>query len=191
MNSNHHLDLLRAAHFAARKHCDQRRKGEEASPYINHPIAVAETLARVGQIDDLPVLQAALLHDTVEDTDTTESELIEHFGEEVASLVLEVTDNKSLEKYERKQHQVDHAPFLTPRAKALKMADKINNISDIMRAPPAGWDVQRRAEYLDWAERVVSGCRDANAHLARAFDEALAEARSNIVDLNNYSNSRP
>ena len=182
MKQNHHLDLLRAAHFAARKHRDQRRKGEEASPYINHPIAVAETLARVGRVDDLPVLQAALLHDTVEDTNTTEGELVEHFGEEVASLVLEVTDNKKLEKYERKQHQVDHAPFLTPRAKALKMADKINNISDIMRAPPAGWDVQRRTEYLDWAEQVVSGCRDANDHLAQAFDEALAEARSNIVD---------
>jgi methylenetetrahydrofolate reductase (NADPH) len=171
------LELLRALHFAAQKHRDQRRKDSEASPYINHPIELAETLARVGGIRDLAVLEAALLHDTVEDTETSAAELEAQFGPEVRALVAELTDDKRLPKPERKRLQVEHAPSLSQRAKLVKLADNICNLRDIAHAPPRGWSQARRAEYLAWTERVVSGLRGENAALERRYDEVLREAR--------------
>lgn len=180
MNQELHLslELLRAAHFAADKHRDQRRKDKECSPYINHPIAVAETLARVGGISDLATLQAALLHDTVEDTETSPKELEEAFGAEVRDLVLEVTDDKSLPKQERKRLQVEHAPHLTDRAKQIKVADKVCNVYDILHSPPEDWPLERKLDYLRWGEAVVDGCRGVNGELERHFDELVGMARS-------------
>jgi methylenetetrahydrofolate reductase (NADPH) len=171
------LELLRALHFAAQKHRDQRRKDLDASPYINHPIEVAEVLARVGGVSDLAVLQAAILHDTVEDTQTTPAELEATFGREVRELVAEVTDDKRLPKQERKRLQVEHAPRLSRRAKLVKLADKICNVRDIAHAPPRGWPHERRVEYLVWTERVVAGLRGESNALDRRFDEVLREAR--------------
>ena len=174
--------ILKAAHFAADKHRDQRRRGRERSPYINHPIAVAEILTGVGGITDLASIQAALLHDTVEDTNTTPEQLAEQFGDEVMRLVMEVTDDQDLKKEERKRLQIEHARDLTAKAKEIKMADKIANITDIMDSPPEDWDEARRLEYLDWGERVVAGCRDANQRLAQRFDELVTEARSAVMN---------
>ncbi len=167
--------LLDALHFAADKHRFQRRKDPEASPYINHPIAAAELLARVGGVTDMVTLLAALLHDTIEDTDTTPDELEARFGPEVRGVVMEVTDDKSLSKEERKQEQIDHAPLLSSRAKRVKIADKICNVLDVTYRPPAKWSLQRRREYLDWSARVVEGCRGANAALEKRFDEVMVE----------------
>lgn len=169
--------LLAALRFAARKHRDQRRKDEDASPYINHPIAVAEILARIGGVTDVAVLQAAVLHDTIEDTETTAAELEEEFGADVASLVMEMTDDKGLPSPERKRLQVEHAPRMTHRAKLIKLADKICNVTDVTHRPPAGWDLERRREYLDWTEHVVAGCRGANEALECYYDARLAEGR--------------
>lgn len=174
--------ILKATHFAADKHRDQRRKGLEASPYINHPIAVAEILTGVGGVTDLATIQAALLHDTVEDTKTTADELASQFGDEVMSLVLEVTDDKSLDKAERKRLQIEHTRHLSAKAKMIKMADKISNVTDIMNVPPEDWDDARRLEYFGWAEKVVAGCRDANLRLAGRFDELVDGARSLVGD---------
>ncbi len=138
------VSLLRALVFAANKHRDQRRKGAEASPYINHPIAVTAVLAVEAGVVDEVLLIAALLHDTVEDTNTTWAELEELFGIPVASLVKEVTDDKSLPKSRRKELQIENAPALSREAKQLKVADKISNIRDITRFPPADWPLQRR-----------------------------------------------
>jgi len=149
--------LLRAISFAAEKHRNQRRKDEEASPYINHPIALAALLVSVGGIEDVVVLQAAILHDTVEDTDTSFAELAEHFGDEVASIVREVTDDKNLDKAQRKQMQIDHAPHASRAAALVKLADKICNLRDVVDAPPAHWPLERRQAYFDWARRVVDG----------------------------------
>ncbi len=173
-----HLKLLAAAHFAADKHRDQRRKDHESSPYVNHPIAVAETLARVGKVSDVAALQAALLHDTIEDTETTAEELEQAFGSTVRDLVLEVTDDKTLPKSARKRAQIDHARQATDRAKAIKMADKICNVRDVLHAPPADWSLERKLEYLSWSEAVVQGCRGINADLEARFDEVVAEARA-------------
>jgi guanosine-3',5'-bis(diphosphate) 3'-pyrophosphohydrolase len=164
--------LLRALAFAAHKHRDQRRKDAEASPYINHPIALAEVLAEEGGVEDVEVLAAALLHDTIEDTDTTAEELRAAFGERIAGVVLEVTDDKSLDKAERKRLQIVHAAGLSSEAKLVKLADKICNLRDVAERPPAKWDLERRREYFDWARRVVDRLRGAHARLEAAFDSA-------------------
>lgn len=172
--------ILKAAHFAANKHRDQRRKGEENSPYINHPIAVAEILTSIGGITDLTTIQAALLHDTVEDTKTTAEELALQFGDEVMNLVMEVTDDKTLGKAERKRLQVEHTKHLSDSAKMIKIADKISNVTDIMTVPPKDWDDEQRLEYFTWAERVVKGCRGVNIELSTRFDELVGAAKKAI-----------
>jgi len=164
--------LFRALAFAAHKHRDQRRKDAEASPYINHPIALAEVLAGEGGIIDVEVLAAALLHDTIEDTATTAEELRTEFGERIAAMVEEVTDDQKLPKAERKRLQIVHAAALSPGAKLVKLADKICNLRDVAERPPAKWDLQRRQEYFEWARRVIDGLRGTHAKLEAAFDAA-------------------
>jgi guanosine-3',5'-bis(diphosphate) 3'-pyrophosphohydrolase len=166
--------ILKAAEFAASKHRDQRRKGVHAEPYINHPLAVASLLANEGGVDDPDVIAAALLHDTIEDTRTTEEELREVFGERVASIVAEVTDDKALSWQRRKDLQVEHAPHLSREAKLVKLADKICNVRDVGSNPPHDWTVHRRRQYFDWAGAVVAGMRGANPALEAIFDAACA-----------------
>jgi guanosine-3',5'-bis(diphosphate) 3'-pyrophosphohydrolase len=166
--------LLRALDFAARKHRDQRRKDRAASPYINHPIALARVLALEGGISEPGVLAAALLHDTIEDTRTSYPELRAEFGPRVAKTVLEVTDNKRLRKHTRKRLQVEHASTLSRDAKLVKLADKICNLRDLGIHPPVGWNKRRRREYFDWAKQVIDGLRGTNRRLEAAFDAAYA-----------------
>ena len=146
--------LLRAVHFSAEKHRDQRRKDAAETPYINHPIAVAETL-RIHGVTDEDVLVAALLHDTIEDTETTQEEISEAFGEDVLGIVLEMTDDKSLPKLRRKELQIEHASQLSKGARLIKLADKICNVRDITHSPPANWPLERLLQYVDWCEAVV------------------------------------
>lgn len=166
--------LLRALAFAAHKHRDQRRKDAQASPYINHPIALADVLANEAGVDDVSVLCAAILHDTVEDTETTPEELAEHFGERIRDIVLEVTDDKALPKAARKQAQIDHASHISPEAQLVKLADKICNLRDMIDAPPADWPLERRQQYFDWAKQVIDGLRGRHARLEALFDAAYA-----------------
>jgi GTP diphosphokinase / guanosine-3',5'-bis(diphosphate) 3'-diphosphatase len=166
--------ILEAAAFAAEKHRNQRRKDKGASPYINHPIGLAALLANDGCVVDARVLAAALLHDTIEDTETSAAELEERFGTAIKDIVLEVTDDKSLPKAERKQLQVEHAPHISRDAKLVKLADKICNLRDILASPPADWPVSRRREYFDWAKDVVAGLRGTSAPLEAIFDELYA-----------------
>ena len=164
--------LLEALAFAAHKHRRQRRKDRHASPYINHPIALATLLVSEGGVGDPEVLAAALLHDTIEDTRTTYEELEAAFGRRVARTVLEVTDNKRLRKQTRKRLQIEHAAGLSRGAKLVKLADKICNLRDLRSRPPVGWDKRRRREYFDWAKQVVDGLRGVNPRLEAAFDAA-------------------
>ena len=169
-----YADLLAAVSFAATKHSKQRRKDVEASPYINHPLQLAHVLATEGGVSDVETLMAAVLHDTVEDTLTTYEELVRHFGKTVADVVMEVTDDKALVKADRKQHQVDHAPHLSDRAALVKLADKTCNLRDVANSPPAGWPLERKQEYFDWAKRVVDGLPPVSAKMRAAFDGAFA-----------------
>jgi guanosine-3',5'-bis(diphosphate) 3'-pyrophosphohydrolase len=170
--------ILKAAWLAAQKHRDQRRKDREASPYINHPISVALVISEVGGISDPEILAAALLHDTLEDTVTKPEELEATFGKRVCQLVEEVSDNKSLPKEERKELQIKHASELSQDAVLIKLGDKISNIIDVINNPPTNWSLERRKEYLDWAEAVVDNCPKVNAALEQHFAEALEEGRS-------------
>ena len=165
--------LLAALRFAAHKHRAQKRKDVDESPYINHPIEVATILATRGRITDLSILMAAVLHDTIEDTETSPEELEAQFGPKVRALVLEVTDDKRLPKAKRKRLQIQHAPLLSRKAKIIKLGDKIANVLDVTNTPPAAWSLERRREYLEWTSKVVRGCRGSNPGLESYYDQVL------------------
>lgn len=170
------MDVMRAADFAARKHTAHRRKGEKMEPYVNHLLEVAYLLASTTGGDDPNLIIAGLLHDTVEDVGVTYAELEHEFGTDVSGLVREVTDDKSLPQAVRKQLQIENAPHKSPRAKMLKIADKISNLRSIRNDPPEDWDEKRKTTYFDWASKVVAGCRGVNPTLDRLFDETLANS---------------
>ena len=163
--------LLKALRFSADKHRNQRRKDNAKSPYVNHPIEVAHLLWEVGGIKDVDVLLAAILHDTIEDTRTRPQELREIFGDQVLSLVLEVTDDKSLPKPDRKRLQIETAAQKSTGAKLVKLADKCCNVRDLVAMPPENWPLKRRSEYLLWTEQVVAGLRGTNDPLEKYYDE--------------------
>ncbi|KAI8050810.1 AGAP004597-PA [Syncephalis plumigaleata] len=173
------LAILHAADFAARKHKSQRRKDPEKTPYINHPIGVAYLLAEAG-VTDTVVLQAALLHDTVEDTDTSFDEIEQIFGAQVRSVVDECTDDKNLPKAERKRLQIVTAPHKSTRAKQVKLADKLYNLRDLQRATPEGWTSERVHDYFVWARQVVDGCRGTNDSLEKQLDELFEQVLTNV-----------
>ena len=166
--------VIRAAAFAAHKHRDQRRKDADATPYINHPLTLARVLSVEGSIDDAVTLAAALLHDTIEDTETTPDELEAEFGAEIRRIVEEVTDDKRLAKADRKQKQIDHAARISPKAQLVKLADKIANLRDVATSPPERWTLERRQEYFDWAKRVVDQLRGVQPGLGAVFDAAYS-----------------
>ena len=167
--------VIKAAYFAAEKHKTQRRKDTEKTPYINHPLALANVLAVECGVDDVEVICGALLHDTIEDTDTTEEELLEAFGEQITRIVLEVTDDKTLDWVARKEAQVRHAPHTSDQAKLIKLADKISNLRDIVASPPSDWSVERKREYFDWAAKVVDGVRGVHPELEALFDKIYSK----------------
>ena len=168
--------VLKATQFAALKHCDQRRK-DGKTPYIIHPISVAMILAEIGSIEDLEILSAALLHDTLEDTDTSEHELEKIFGYRVRIIVEELTDNDMLTFSQRKQMQIDNAPYLSKDATLVRIADKISNVSDVIENPPPEWNQKRCNKYVDWAEAVMNNCQKVNQDLENHFFELLTEYR--------------
>lgn len=167
--------LIKALTFAAAKHRNQRRKNVDASPYINHPISLVNILCNEVHITDINVICSALLHDTVEDTETTAEELAIEFGQEISSIVMEVTDDKSIAiRQKRKQLQVEHAPHISEPAKLLKLADKISNLRDLAVDPPVNWSLRRQREYFDWAKQVIDQLRGTHAELEKLFDQAYS-----------------
>jgi len=161
--------ILSAANYAAEKHAGQKRKGRAGEPYVNHLIEVAHLVSTVAP-EDTDLVIAALLHDTIEDTGVTAAELVERFGQDVADLVVELTDDKSLPKAERKRLQIEHAPKLSTRAQIIKLADKISNLRAILSSPPANWDYKRKRDYFEWGKRVVEGLSAPNPILKAEFE---------------------
>ena len=173
--------ILKAAHFAAVKHRKQKRKDKDKTPYINHPISVAMIISEIGGIDDPEVLAAAILHDTIEDTETSPDDLEDKFGEQVRTFVEEVTDDKTLPKAVRKQKQIEHAKGLSEGAALIKLGDKISNVMDITKTPPTEWDAKRCLKYFDWAEAVINNCPKVNNNLENLFFEVLQSGRNSIT----------
>ena len=166
--------LARAMDFAAHRHSAQRRKGIMAEPYVIHLTEVARLLAEATEGTDTELVIAGLLHDTIEDTATTEEDLRAAFGDDVAGLVLEVTDDKRLPREERKRLQIEHAPSKSRRARMIKIADKTSNLHSLSDSPPVGWSAHRKAEYVAWARRVVEACGPTNERLEALFAQAAA-----------------
>jgi guanosine-3',5'-bis(diphosphate) 3'-pyrophosphohydrolase len=174
------LLIARAWNFSADRHAKQRRKGDAQEPYVNHLAEVAELVATATEGRDANLVAAAVLHDTVEDTATLPGELASIFNADVAELVAEVTDDKRLDKAERKRLQVEHALAKTARAKVLKLADKTSNLRSLVKSPPTDWSLERRREYLAWAKEVVQGLRGTNAWLEARFDEAAEQLERSL-----------
>lgn len=175
--------VLRAAVFAAEKHSNQRRKDSKSTPYINHPLGVASYIATIGKVTGPTILQAALLHDTVEDVGVTYEELVENFGIEVADIVKEVTDDKSLPKVERKRLQVKNASHKSYGAKLVKLADKLYNTRDLLQDIPKGWSPEVVYGYFVWTYKVIEGLRGTNAALETELDKIFAQVIKEDEDL--------
>ncbi|CAK9795483.1 Guanosine-3',5'-bis(diphosphate) 3'-pyrophosphohydrolase MESH1 [Anthophora quadrimaculata] len=167
--------IIKCVNFAAIKHKDQRRKDEEETPYINHPIGVANILIQEGQIYDPATIVAALLHDTVEDTETTFEEIENIFGTEVCNIVKEVTDDKSLPKLQRKKLQIENASKKSHKAKLITLADKLYNLRDLQRTIPIGWSQDMVKDYFKWSKAVIDRCRRTNFNLERELDLIYAK----------------
>jgi len=172
--------ILAAARFAAERHAAQRRKGPSAEPYVNHLLEVAELLARTADHLDTNLIVAALLHDTIEDTGVTREEIAALFGDDVAALVAEVTDDKSLPKETRKALQIENAAKKSPRAQALSAADKTANVRSIATSPPTNWSFERRVQYVRWAGEVVRRYCDLDSRLAAEFKQASDEVADRL-----------
>jgi guanosine-3',5'-bis(diphosphate) 3'-pyrophosphohydrolase len=170
--------LLKALSFATHKHKDQRRKDADASPYINHPISLANILCNEGHVTDIEVICAALLHDTIEDTQTTPEELDGEFGESIRAIVMEMTDDQNISRSERKRLQIEHAAHISDKAKLVKLADKISNLRDVAHTPPPDWSLERRQQYFDWAKAVIDQLRGVHPVLEAVFGAAYAKRPS-------------
>lgn len=169
--------ILQAAHFSADKHRDQRRKGYRNTPYINHPLEVAERLQRIGGIEDAEILAAAILHDTIEDTQTSQGELARLFGRRIAGLVTELTvEKEGFHWTERKRGEIEVSRRLSRDAKLVKLSDKTSNVGDTVENPPSEWTLQRRRDYLEFARLIADGCQGVNGALDDEFDRVHAEA---------------
>ncbi len=181
--------LFKTLVFACEKHKNQRRKDSDGTPYINHPIGVANYITNIGKVNDIQVLQAALLHDTVEDTETTLDEIVSEFGNDIAHIVSEVTDDKSLPKVERKKLQVEHAKTISGEAKLVKLADKLYNLNDILRSPPPKWTEDRIKGYFVWAWFCIENIRGTNTALEKELDivfSKMLKDKPTMEDLEKY-----
>ena len=174
--------ILKCLKFAATRHKDQRRKGADSSPYINHPIDVASRIWNTGKLYDINVVCAALLHDTVEDTEATFEELEKEFGKTICDLVREVTDDKSLPKARRKELQIEHAREISFEAKHIKIADKTSNIEDIRLSPPPDWSHERLQEYLAWSKKVIEQVRGVNKSMEEEYDKVLTKTHKSLEE---------
>jgi (p)ppGpp synthase/HD superfamily hydrolase len=174
------IAVMRAADFAAKAHTHQRRKGEAKEPYVNHLLEVANLVTEATSGTDTNIIIAALLHDTIEDQGVTAEMIVNEFGKEVADIVVEVTDNKSLRKAERKRRQVESSPKKSREAKLIKLADKTSNVRAVANSPASDWSVERRREYVEWAKNVVAGVRGTSPWLEQQFDDAADQALRSV-----------
>jgi hypothetical protein len=162
--------LTKALAFAAEAHRNHRRKGASQEPYINHLIEVVDLVASVEDAD-VEVLIAALLHDVLEDTGTGYDELAAAFGERVARIVQENSDDMTLPKAERRRARLAGIGKKSREARLVKFADVNSNLRAIAISPPAGWPNDRRFGYLESCRNLVDAGRGSSAEIERIFDD--------------------
>jgi len=167
--------------YAEQKHAGQLRKGAREEAYIHHVVDVAEIVTDVTNGDE-SIIAAALLHDVIEDSDATSEEIGKAFGQEVADLVVELTDAPGLAERDRRQAQIDHAPHLSDTAKLIKIADKISNLKEMTVDPPASWNAAQQRAYLDWGEAVFVGLKGLNENLDELFRATAQELKTALLD---------
>lgn len=175
--------VTHAAGFAARVHAGQTRKGGSSPAFFLHLAEVADLLAKALEGPDAELVAAAWLHDAVEKTKITTEEIESLFGPRVASLVAEVSDDKSLPEAERHRMQIETIGEKSAGARMLRLADKISGLRELAEDPPVGWDVERRLEWLQFATNAAAGCRGLSSALDLLFDQAAAAAAKSIDDM--------
>ena len=177
--------ITHALRFAAERHSSQRRKGQAKEPYVNHLAEVSELVADATEGKDVNLIAAALLHDTIEDTETSSDELVATFNNDIAQLVADVTDDKSLPKQDRKNLQVVNSRAQNMRVKLLKLADKTSNLRSLANSPPENWNTEQKQAYIDWTIKVAAGLKGVNPWLEERFDEALRRAQQALQQTTN------
>lgn len=170
--------LLRAIRYAEAQHRGQTRKDATHAPYIKHPLDVMDLLWQVGEVRDVVTLAAAVLHDTIEDTDTSPEDIQALFGAQILAVVQELTDDKGLEREERKRLQIEHAPHKSPAAAQIKIADKFCNVRDVIESPPEDWSRERKIAYVQWAIDVVERLPKHNPPLEQHFYDLIAQVQT-------------
>lgn len=168
------IDLLPAFDLAARWHAGQFRKGVAHEPFFHHPLRVAGYLIQYGIHDPL-LINAALSHDLLEDTACPPEKLEKALGWLGLKIVHELTDRKELLKSMRKQMQVERAGMLSPEAKLIRLADKIDNVASLQTDPPEKWSWQRIREYVAWADRVVKNMGPVHPALENKYWQSSRE----------------
>ena len=167
--------VLDGLSYAAECHQFQKRKNTKGTPYISHPIEVAESIITIGKVYDADIIIAALLHDTIEDTQATFHDIRARFGDKVEGYVREVTDDKSLSSAKRKKLQIIHAPQKSKGAAIVKLSDKLYNLNNLLRDPPVEWTRERIDQYFQWAQTVVDNLPDANKPLKEEVHNVVKE----------------
>lgn len=175
-------ELTRALTFAAEAHANQRRKGAAQEPYLNHLVEVMDLVAQATGGNDTELLIAALLHDVVEDTAVTGDQLAQTFGERVARIVDENSDDMSLPKDERRRQRISGMAKKSADARMVKTADVISNLRAMATSPPAGWTADRKLGYLEGCRQLIDAGRGANPSLEAVFDETVAATEQAIRD---------
>lgn len=160
--------VMYACHFAAICHTKQRRKDQDKTPYINHPIEVANFLTHYG-VTDRDTICGALLHDVVEDTHGTEADIKQLFNDNVAKIVMECSDDKNLSKVQRKRLQITHALHISDQAKLVKLADKYSNIFGLLTNPPSSWSQEEIKGYVYWGMAVCRNLYGVNPSIDTAL----------------------
>jgi (p)ppGpp synthase/HD superfamily hydrolase len=178
MSMNQWVAVLKAAETAARWHLHQKKKGATQEPFIAHLLEVASLVAEATEGSDPDLVIAALLHDSMEHQEVPRELIANEFGEDVARLVEECTDDRTLAEHERKRLQIANAPEASARAKVIKLADKTSNLRRLSRDPPPDWSVKRRLEYIAWARQVAAGLRGTHEWLDGQFDRAADAAET-------------
>ncbi len=173
LNNSDVEKILKGVEFAADKHRLQTRKNKEKTPYIAHPIGVAENLMKTGNVRDASMIIGALLHDTLEDTQTTFSEIEKAFGKDVANYVKELSCDKGLTHSEKNRRQVIEASHKSAGAAQIKLADKLANLSELTHNPPSSWTQERVDQYYEWAQSVIDRLPAANPALKKAVDDLV------------------